>query len=957
MKKIIPLIFLAFISCKKDSQDDFTNIIEPPSLNYILSVSAVDGGTVNTSGGEYEQGTSVTLTATPNTGYTFTGWSGNASGTNSSLNITIIGNINVTANFEPISYTLTVDSGSGGAVSSSGGVYDYGTQVTLSAIPDSGYGFVNWSNGSTEQNITVTISENTTLTANFEIGSYTLTVDSGSGGAVSSSGGTYDYGTQVTLSAIPDSGYGFVNWSNGSTEQNITVTISENTTLTANFEIGSYTLTVDSGAGGAVSSSGGTYDDGAQVSITATADSGYSFSSWSDGSTEQSRTITITQDTTLTANFSENTSSSGGTTASYTLAVSSGAGGSVSSTGGTYDDGAQVSITATADSGYSFSSWSDGSTEQSRTITITQDTTLTANFSENTSSSGGGSSGSTTTGTTTPSYTLSVTAESGGSVNTSGGEYEQGASVTITATPNTGYTFTGWSGNATGSDTSLTITINGNTSVTANFEVAYTLTVNAGTGGSVSSSGGTYTPETQVTLSATPDTGFSFVSWSDGSTEQSRTITLSENTTLTANFEAVITYTLTLCGNNNVGNRGSIKNPWTTGEWDGGTFYSCQDFTYASGTQVNISPVPDQYHVFKNWSDGSTDQNRTITMDSQKSMAANFEYATYTVTLISYVFGSENTGGSVSGGGTYQYGTQVNISATPNTGYEFRMWMDQTDTNLGPQIYTENHTFEINRDVTFRVEFSAIYSIAVNAGPGGSASATMVEGLGFSQNEDGTYDNGTQFSLSATPDSGYVFTSWSDSSTDQNRTISLTDNTTLTANFCPSTGCEYSLQVDNGGYGSVNNLGGNYVEGTEITITVEPFEGWTFDSWSGDISSSSSEITFTMNSDISIVANYNIITVNNLAIILEVQGNGCSSCHVQSSGSRVPFDLTNAGQTRTVRGYNTGEQVTLTASPTGLNTFVEWECTSGCSGNTFGTNATLVLTIGSSDIRVIAKFQ
>ena len=87
------------------------------------------------------------------------------------------------------------------------------------------------------------------------------------------------------------------------------------------------------------------------------------FSSWSDGSTEKNITITITQNSTLTANFSENTQSTGGTTPSYTLTVNAGAGGSVSSTGGTYDDGTQVTITVTPNSGYSFSSWSDGSTE------------------------------------------------------------------------------------------------------------------------------------------------------------------------------------------------------------------------------------------------------------------------------------------------------------------------------------------------------------------------------------------------------------------------------------------------------------------------------------------------------------------------------------------------------------------------------------------------------------------
>tara|TARA_B100000579_G_scaffold169478_1_gene137986 strand:+ start:5363 stop:6727 length:1365 start_codon:yes stop_codon:yes gene_type:complete len=75
-----------------------------------------------------------------------------------------------------------------------------------------------------------------------------------------------------------------------------------------------------------------------------------------------------------------------------------------------------------------------------------------------------------TPATPTPSYTLTVTAGSGGTVSPTSGTYESGTEVTITATPNSGYTFIGWSGTSSGFDTTLTITINENTSITATFE-------------------------------------------------------------------------------------------------------------------------------------------------------------------------------------------------------------------------------------------------------------------------------------------------------------------------------------------------------------------------------------------------------------------------------------------------------------------------------------------------------
>ena len=70
---------------------------------------------------------------------------------------------------------------------------------------------------------------------------------------------------------------------------------------------------------------------------------------------------------------------------------------------------------------------------------------------------------------TTQKFDLAVSASEGGSVDTSGGSYDSNSSVTITATPSDEYEFTGWSGNASGSSNPLTIIMNGNINITANF--------------------------------------------------------------------------------------------------------------------------------------------------------------------------------------------------------------------------------------------------------------------------------------------------------------------------------------------------------------------------------------------------------------------------------------------------------------------------------------------------------
>ena len=136
-------------------------------------------------------------------------------------------------------YTLAVTAGEGGSVSSSGGTYSQGTQVSITATPSSGFAFSQWSNGSTTNPITVTLNSNTNLSASFTaiINSYTLTVTAGEGGTVSTEGGTYDEGTEVTITATPAEGYEFVGWEGSdSTEALLTLNLNSNQTISAIFK-------------------------------------------------------------------------------------------------------------------------------------------------------------------------------------------------------------------------------------------------------------------------------------------------------------------------------------------------------------------------------------------------------------------------------------------------------------------------------------------------------------------------------------------------------------------------------------------------------------------------------------------------------------------------------------------------------------------------------------------------
>jgi uncharacterized repeat protein (TIGR02543 family) len=310
MRRPLLLSFLVFIiGCEKDSETSEI-IVNAPNKQYSLSVSSETGGVVSTTGGVFTEGTLVNIQATPDSGYSFAGWS-NGSTTNP-LSITMTSDISITANFTEliISYTLTVSSGEGGSVNSEGGEYNEGTEVTLTATPDEGYRFTGWSDGSTEESITISISEDTSIEALFElIPVYVVTVTSTEGGSVSSEGGEYEEGTEITLTATASEGYVFTGWSDGSTEESITISISEDTSIEAVFEIITFNLSINSSSGGEVSSSGGEYTYGSNISIEAIPDEGYIFSHWSNDSEENPIDISmIDGDQNITAYFTNDLS-------------------------------------------------------------------------------------------------------------------------------------------------------------------------------------------------------------------------------------------------------------------------------------------------------------------------------------------------------------------------------------------------------------------------------------------------------------------------------------------------------------------------------------------------------------------------------------------------------------------------------------------------------------------------
>jgi hypothetical protein len=715
---------------------------------YTISVNANNNawGTVS-GGGTYNAGTSCTLTATPASGYQFQSWKKNGIvvSTNPNYTFTVTEDATYTAYFGEVQinyYTITTEANptEGGTVTG-GGTFQENSTVTLSATPTIGYYFNRWNDYYSDNPRTITVTGDATYTAYFWPISYTITVYANptyGGNAVGS--GTFLYGDEVTIIAYPASGYEFAGWDDGNIDNPRTIIVTDNAIFTAIFnETGTtyYTVTTSVNPEGAGTVTGsGTYPEATVIALIAEANPGYTFDHWSDGVAVSPRVITVNDNMSFTAYFTQNT---------YSITVNaSPATGGIVEGDGSYVYGSTATLYAIPNGNYEFAGWSDGSSENPHYVTVTDNATYTAYFSE--------------VGTTYYTVSTHVSPANAGTV-TGAGTYEEGSSVTLEATANTGYGFSHWNDNVT--QNPRTVTVNNNMSFTAYFTARqFTITTNANpaAGGTVSGGGTFYYGETAV-LTATPNANYSFMQWSDGNTQNPRMVTVVDNATYTALFltQGGQMFTLTV----------------TSADPSLGTVVGSG--TYPANASVEIGAYPISNAIFLRWNDGDTHNPRTVLVDSDMTFTAYFSnIQQYTIEVV-----SANTDmGSVSGGGTFNEGAQTVISALPFSGYTFKKWNDGNKENPRTITVTGNATYK----AYFQKNDVESYTLTLIC--------NTEEG---SVSGGGVYAEGSSVTIQAFPKEGFEFDFWNDGNTDNPRTVTMTSDLTLVA-FFKNTGVDETLQ-------------------------------------------------------------------------------------------------------------------------------------------------------------------
>ena len=814
------------------------------NVSYAYTGEVPTGAPVVPAGATYEYGATVPAADVPTLeGYTFHGWT-------SEVTTMPANNVSVTGYWTINSYTLTINyqytNGTTAATTHTESVnYHAGYSVTSPTIT-----------GYTPDQPTVSGTmgtDNVTVTVTYAINTYTLTLASGGNGSAAvktpiptgvtdNHNGTYtiNHGTVLQIEASPADHYHFVKWNDNNTDNPRTLTVTKDSSFTASFAIDTYTLNLVANGNGTVvipeplpagvTGSNGTYtvNHGTQVTVTATPATHHYMQKWDDedpinSNVPVNKTVTVTENTTLTAYFAQKpiltlstnpsdpirgyVTIAGTTLPNYVAQI-----GTSSSYYVDYDS--SVTVKATPIDHYHLASWNNTSGNAlQQVVTMTADMEITGVFAIDT-------------------FTLTlktndiamgkaeVTNHSGNPAivshdpdanGTRTYKVNYGAEVIIKATANVEnhYHLASWSNGATvNTEDTIHVNVTKDSTVTANFAIdTYTIaaTVSPANSGIVNGAG-SYNHGATATLTAIPATGYHFVNWTKGGTPvcttATYTFTVTNDSSFVANF-AINTYTIA-----------ATVSPENSGSVNGAG-------TYNHGETATLTAIPATGYHFVNWTKGGTPvcttATYTFTVTNDSSFVANFAINTYTLTLTPDGEGTVTTvlpadGVTSNGNGTYtvNYGTTVTVNATAAQLHHVAGWSDEEQNNLSavatysdyavtnPDRFPAKSSINVTvtGDTTMMATFG-INSYEVNASV---ANTTDVRGTvkidytdannqpqttGAAATVQTTALGGSTTTLIAIPAAGYHFVNWTNGNAvlGTNDTLTTTEALTAIANF------------------------------------------------------------------------------------------------------------------------------------------------------------------------------
>ncbi|MDE1822363.1 MAG: hypothetical protein KGI98_16110 [Euryarchaeota archaeon] len=923
------------------------------------AASPPTGGTVSpASGGWYDASTSVTLSAVTAAGYAFTGWSctgtGCYSGINDPATFSIAAPTTETASFVAVAVVPVtfLESGlptgtswsvilNGVAASATGqnitfnvtaGTYSYtiltpiaggaGVQYVVTSPAAAGAITVSWHQ---TQSVTYTTQYQLTMVAS----------PAGAGTVSPTSGGWYNAGSGVTLTAVAAGGYAFASWScvgtgcYAGTNDPASFTISAATTETANFaSVPTVPMTfLESGlpstTGWSVTLNGVTTSaTGANITFNVT-QATYSYaimSPISGGAGVQYVVLSPASSGTLTVTWHQTQAVAYATQYQLTTAAAPAGSGTVSPASGSwYTAGSSVTLSAVASTAYAFSAWSCtgtgcyAGTNDPATVTVGSPTTETADFVATPTvpvsfvevGLPAGSSWSVTlNGVAASASGQNVT------FNVTAGSYSYALATPISG--GSGIQYVVSSPSAAGT---LAVTWHQTQSVVYATQFQLTMTVAPVGGGTVSPSSGNWYPSgSLVTLTAVAASGYAFSSWSCAGTgcysgtNDPATLAIAGPTTETGNFVATPTVPLSFMES---GLPGGTSWSVTLNGVAASASGSNVTFNVTAGTYsyALLTPIPGgtgvQYVVTSPSAAGTV----VVSWHGTQSVAYGTQYQ---LTMVAAPAG----GGTVSptSGSWYASGGSATLSAVAAAGYAFSSW---SCTGTGCYAGTSDPaTLTLAGPTTETADFVAVPTVPLtfleSGLPAGTSWSVTLNGVAGSATGQNITFNVTQASYSyaiAGPIAGALGVQYAVTSPAASGTLSVTWHATEAVVY--TTEYQLTTAVAPSGSGSVSPATGSWsISGSSVTLSAVAAAGYVFSAWScsgtGCYAGSSDPATFSIGGPTTETAGFMAVTTAPIAFLesglpggtlWSVALNGVSA---SSTGQNLTFNVTAGSYTYSV---------------------------------------------------------
>jgi len=831
--------FLCFTSNSKEDLNLYRLTLYTAPTTFDVTVTATEGGTAIGGQEDVEAGTEITVTATPIDCYNFAGWMVNDEivSTEAEYTFTVDADIALVATFEKVDFEVTFAAEPADVVSISNDpiIVDCGEFVNepVYTIDDDCYVFDKWTvNGEEIDLATYAITANVDIIANFVKQTFEATfvaepadvVDMTEAIATVECG---DFAPDPEFT-ITDDCYEFLNWTvNGEEIDLATYAIEDDVTITANYAKKEFEVTfvaepadVATLPAEAATVECGAFATAPEYTIT---DECYEFVNWTvNGDEIDLAAYAIEGDVTITANFAKKEFEVTFVAEPADVA--------------TMPAAAQIECGELAnpsyedlDECYSFVNWTVNDVEiDPATYVVNEAVEIIAHFELN-------------------KYDVTYTANPAEAATMpEAEEVNCGETVNPTYTMVEGYEFENWTIN--GDVIDLPYEVTEDVELVANFiqlEYNVNITANPVEGGTAAiNEAGPYHYGDEITLTATPAEGYQFVNFTIGTEEITSPYTVTGDAEIVANFleESVTLYTITV-----------VAEPAEGGIVSGAG-------TYPENEVVTLSATANTGYDFMGWKlNGeivSTDAEYQFAVTENADYIAVFEIQTVEIVV------TDGEGGThtMNGTGTYNYGEEVTITATPDEGYRFVGFI------VGSETITDNpYTFNATENLTIEVSFELIpnYMVTIAANPAEAATFDV---------ENGEVAENTELTITATMTEGYRFLNWTvngevQDETGLSLTVTVTEAMDIVANFelIPEiVNYMVTIAANPAEAATFNMENGEIEENTEITVIATMAEGYTFLNWTinGEVQDETElTLTVTVTEDMDIVANFEEVIV------------------------------------------------------------------------------------------------